>query len=71
MNALDYDHKLLTLDPSHCLIQFSIVQNKIVLDFQLILHVCKICCTQFDFTRLEKIDLSQLQMTWDNKRNTN
>ena len=39
-----------------------------MLHYQLILsrHVCKICYTQFDITRLEKIDLSRLQNDLDN-----
>lgn len=57
MNVLHYCQKLLR--PSHCLIQFAIVQGKIVHHFQLILHASRVedlLHTQFDFTGLEKID---------------
>ena len=50
LKLFGYYQKLLIIYPSHCLIQFSIVQDKIVPHFQLILHasrhVCKICYTQ-------------------------
>ena len=62
-------------DPSHCLIEFSIVQDEIVPvpHFRLILHASLTCVSfvahnEFDFTRLEKIDLSQLKNEQDNTK---
>jgi len=51
--------KLLTLDASYYLIQFSIVQTSapFPVDFAC---VCKICYTKFDATRLEKNPLKSL-----------
>ena len=54
----DYCQKLLTLDTSHCLIQFSVVnlQHKIVPRFQLILRASRVVIhNEFDFTVLEKM----------------
>jgi len=56
--------KLLTLDPSHYLIQFSIVQASAPFPVDFARVTC--CYTQFDLTRLEKIDLSRLQNDLDN-----
>jgi len=41
-NALECCQKSLILDPSHCLIQFSIVQDQIVPHFQLISHASRV-----------------------------
>ena len=66
MNALVCCRKLLTLDPSHYLIQFSIVQASAPFPVDFARVTCKICYTQFHLTRLEKIDLglSRLRTTW-------
>jgi len=47
--SLDCCQKSLILDPSHCLIQFSIVQDSIVPIFNRFYtrHVCKICYIEY------------------------
>ena len=42
LKLFEYCQKLLILDPSHYLVQFSIVQGKIVPRFQLILHASRV-----------------------------
>ena len=42
LKLFEYCQKLLILDASHCLIQFSIVQDLIVPHFQLILHASRV-----------------------------
>jgi len=74
-NALDCCQKVLTLDWSHCLIQFNIIQDKIVPHFQLILYASWVqnLLHTMNSTSLDlKIYLSRLQNDLDNKwRNTN
>jgi len=59
LKLFEYYQKLLIFDPSHCIIQFSIVQDKIMPHFQLI-FACITCVrfvthNEFDFIRLKQV----------------